>query len=79
MGYLCCEDKDLGLIHDADGLLQPIFLSKSPYVPVCVYVADVGPSRLSRFAVKDLSDMAAKKINIIMSSGYVSFQITFMK
>lgn len=71
MGYLWSEDKDLGLIHDPDRLLLPILLSKNPYAPVCVYVADVGPSRLSRFAIKDLSDMTAKKTNAIMGSGYV--------
>uniref|UniRef100_A0A158Q6V0 DUF1618 domain-containing protein n=1 Tax=Elaeophora elaphi TaxID=1147741 RepID=A0A158Q6V0_9BILA len=70
MGYLWSEDKDLGLIHDADRLLLPILLDKNPDAPICVYVADVGPSRLSRFAVKDLSDVATKKANAVMSSGY---------
>ncbi|CAG9538614.1 unnamed protein product [Cercopithifilaria johnstoni] len=70
MGYLWSEDEDLGLIHDAEGLLLPILLGKNPYASVCVYVADVGPNRLSRFAVKDLSDMTTKKASAIMNSGY---------
>ncbi|OZC08533.1 hypothetical protein X798_04467 [Onchocerca flexuosa] len=68
MGYLWSKDKDLGLIHDADGLLLPILLSKNPYAPVCVYVADTGPSRLSRFTVKDLSGMTATKANAVINN-----------
>ncbi|VDK75543.1 unnamed protein product [Litomosoides sigmodontis] len=76
MGYLWSEDKALGLIHDPDGLLLPILLSKNPYASVCVYVADVGPSRLSRFAVKDLSDITTRKAKAIMGSGYVRKEIS---
>uniref|UniRef100_A0A915PRM1 Uncharacterized protein n=1 Tax=Setaria digitata TaxID=48799 RepID=A0A915PRM1_9BILA len=70
MGHLWSKDKDLGLIHDLDGLLLPALLGKNPYAPVCVYVADTGLSRLSRFAIKDLSDMATEKTNAVMNSGY---------
>ncbi|KAM3727348.1 P-granule-associated protein [Dirofilaria immitis] len=70
MGHLWSKDKDLGLIYDADGLLLPILLDKNPCASVCVYVADTGPSCLSRFAVKDLSDITASKTNAIMKNGY---------
>lgn len=71
MGHLWCKDKDLGLIHDPDKLLLPILLGKNPCAPICVYVADTGPSCLSRFAVKDLSDIATRKAIAAMNSGYV--------
>ncbi|EFO23521.2 hypothetical protein LOAG_04961 [Loa loa] len=70
MGHLWSKGKDLGLIHDADRLLLPVLLSQNPYGPVCVYVAYTGPSRLSCFAIKDLSDVATKKANAVMNNGY---------
>uniref|UniRef100_A0AAF5PLB0 Uncharacterized protein n=1 Tax=Wuchereria bancrofti TaxID=6293 RepID=A0AAF5PLB0_WUCBA len=70
MGHLWSENKDFGLIYDADSLLLPILLGKNPYAPVRVYVADIGPSRLSRFAIKDLSDMATTKANVVMNTSY---------
>lgn len=74
MGHLWSKDKDLGLIHDSDGLLLPALLGKNPYAPLCVYVADTGPSHLSRFGIKDLSDLATSKANAVMNSGYVRFE-----
>ncbi|KAK6112884.1 hypothetical protein QQG55_49415 [Brugia pahangi] len=70
MGHLWSENKDFGLIYDSYGLLLPILLGKNPYAPVCVHVADIGPSRLSRFAIKDLSDMTTTKANVAMNTSY---------
>uniref|UniRef100_A0AAF5PLG8 Uncharacterized protein n=1 Tax=Wuchereria bancrofti TaxID=6293 RepID=A0AAF5PLG8_WUCBA len=70
MGHLWNENKDFGLIYDADGLLLPKLLGKNPYASVCLYVADIGPSRLSRFAIKDLSDIATKKVNMVINTSH---------
>ncbi|VDN04370.1 unnamed protein product [Thelazia callipaeda] len=70
MGYLWSRNKELGLIYDSDGLLVPALLGKSPYASVHVYVADTGPSRLSRFSIKDLSDAATRRVDAVTCNGY---------
>ncbi|VDN41526.1 unnamed protein product, partial [Gongylonema pulchrum] len=71
MGFLWSKDKQLGLVHDSDGVLLPALLGKNPYAPMSVFVVDTGISRLSRFQVKYLSDMTASKVNAVANSGYV--------
>ncbi|VDM48799.1 unnamed protein product [Toxocara canis] len=59
-GYFWTKNKQLGIVHDPEGLLSAVVLSSHNCV-FRVYVTDMGPNAFSRFRIKEVASIIGDK------------------
>uniref|UniRef100_A0A9J2PGL4 Uncharacterized protein n=1 Tax=Ascaris lumbricoides TaxID=6252 RepID=A0A9J2PGL4_ASCLU len=70
-GYVWTRNKQLGIVHDPEGILSAALLSSLRLSVFRVYVTDTGPSAFSRFRLRELASTLSVDGDSLTKNGHM--------
>lgn len=77
-GYVWTRNKQLGIVHDPEGILSAALLSSLRLSVFRVYVTDTGPSAFSRFRLRELASTLSVDGDSLTKNGHVCFHVLLL-